>query len=87
MFFARKFDAKISQSVINEIDQWILSEDESILENNLDESFEKYWENIFHHLDDDKSDNPVLELANVLVENIKVSDVKKVAQVEKGKLN
>ena len=82
VFFARKFDAKISQSVINEIDQWILSEDDSISENNLDESFEKYWENIFHHLDDDKSDNPVLELANVLVENIKIRDVKKVAQVE-----
>ena len=33
VFFARKFDAKISQTVINEIDQWILSgeDEENIL--------------------------------------------------------
>jgi len=84
VFFARKFDAKISQTVINEIDQWILSgeDEEDILDYKFDESYEKYWENIYHHLDDSKSDNPILELANILVENIYENDVKKIAQVE-----
>ena len=81
-FFARKFDAKLSQSVINKIDQWVLSGNDEILNYNLDETYNKYWENIFHHLDDMKSDNIVLDLANILVENIIVSDTKKVAQVE-----
>ena len=76
VFFARKFDATISQTVMNKIDQWILGYDNQV----LDESYDKYWENIFHRSDDSMEDNPVLELADILVENI--NDVKKIAHVE-----
>ena len=85
VFFARKFDAKISQTVINEIDQWIIdgSDDNSLGDRILDESYTKYWETIFHHIDDSQEDNPILDLSTILLENISdISDVGKIAQVE-----
>ena len=83
VFFARKFDAKISQTVINEIDQWILDgSDNNVVDNSLDESYDKYWENIFHYMDDKKEDNPIFDVSNVLLENINLSNVGKIAQVK-----
>ena len=49
VFFARKFDPTISQTVINHIDQWINENDI------LDATYDKYWENVYHYLDDDDS--------------------------------
>ena len=85
VFFARKFDAKISQTVINEIDQWIIdgSDDNSLVDTILDETYTKYWETIFHHIDDSQEGNPILDLSTILLENISdISDVGKIAQVE-----
>ena len=48
----------------------------------LDESYTKYWETIFHHIDDSQKDNPILDLSTILLENISdISDVGKIAHV------
>ena len=67
IFFARKFDATISQTVMNDIDQWVFDTDWKDYE-----SYEKFWLNIFHHLDDKSEENNIVDFAEILI-NLKVS--------------
>ena len=73
LFFGRKFEPIICQSMLDKIDQWISANnnEDKIFQQKLDNwdhpSRIRYWQNIFHHLDSSPlPDTAVVEVSKTL---------------------
>lgn len=65
VFFGRKFEPVVSQNIINMLDTWIYPETEMEVEKN-DPSWQNYWQNIYHHLDQEDDDDTLIPLSMAL---------------------
>ena len=73
IFFGRKFDPIISQSILDKVDAWIIADhkEENMYKRSIPNwnhlSRTRYWQSMFHHLDiTPKPDYTMVDIAETL---------------------
>ena len=85
LFFGRKFEPVICQSMLDKIDQWISADnDEDLISEQKLENWDhpsrvRYWQSIFHHLDSSPAPDPAVVEVSKTLSAIVIDDLLKEA--------